>query len=273
MIRIPDLRESTNTAPFNTLVMAEGLVSYVGVPLIVKGEVKGVLEVYQRSLLQPYQDWLDFFNALAGQAAIAIESTKLLADLQSANQDLMQAYDATIEGWSRAMDLRDRETAGHTERVTKLTIDLARSLGMSESRLAHIRRGSLLHDIGKLGVPDNILFKPGELTAEERDIIEMHTEHAYKMLAPIAYLKAALSIPYFHHEKWDGTGYPLGLAGEQIPLEARAFAVVDVWDALLSDRPYRPAWCRADVIQYIRGQAGIHFDPRVVECFLEMMSR
>ena len=273
MIRIPDLRETTNTVPFSQFVMAEGFVSYVGAPLIVKGKVKGVLEVYQRSTLQPYQDWLAFFNALAGQTAIAIENTSLFKNLQSTNQELTQAYDATIEGWSRAMDLRDRETAGHTQRVTRLTIDLARVLGMDESRLIHIRRGALLHDIGKLGIPDHILFKPGELTVEERKIIETHTDHAYDMLAPIPYLKPALNIPYFHHEKWDGTGYPLGLKGEQIPLEARLFAVVDVWDALLSDRPHHKAWSRPDVLEYIRLQAGTHFDPRVVDCFLEMINK
>jgi PAS domain S-box-containing protein len=273
MIRIPDLRESTNTVPFNEFVMAEGFISYVGIPLIVKGKVKGVLEVYQRTLLQPYQEWLDFFNALGGQTAIAIESTGLWASLQSTNEELIKAYDATIEGWSRAMDLRDRETAGHIERVVKLTLDLARSLGMDESRLVHIRRGALLHDIGKLGVPDHILFKPGELTVEEREIIERHTEYAYEMLAPIPYLKPALNIPYFHHEKWDGSGYPLGLKGEQIPLEARIFAVVDVWDALLSDQPYRRAWSREDAIEYICSQDGVHFDPRVVECFLGMIKK
>ena len=272
MIRIPDLRECTNSVPFNAFVKAEGFVSYVSVPLIVKRQVKGVLEVFQRSTLQPYQDWLDFFNALAGQTAIAIENISLLTNLQSSNQDLTQAYDATIEGWSRAMDLRDRETEGHTQRVTQLALELARRMGIEEFRWTHIRRGALLHDIGKLGVPDHILFKPGELTAEERKWIERHVEFAYDMLAPIPYLKPALNIPYFHHEKWDGTGYPLGIKGEQIPLEARIFAVVDVWDALLSDRPHRKAWARQPAMEYIRAQAGIQFDPHVVDCFLELIN-
>jgi putative nucleotidyltransferase with HDIG domain len=221
--------------------------------------------------LQPYQEWLDFFNTLAGQTAIAIESTSLFANLQASNDELTQAYEATIEGWSRAMDLRDRETKGHTQRVTKLTLQLARSMGIDDSQLTHIRRGALLHDIGKLGVPDNILFKAGSLTAEERQIMEQHVDFAYEMLAPIPYLKPALNIPYFHHEKWDGTGYPLGLKGQQIPLEARIFALVDVWDALLSDRPYRKAWSRERTLDYIRAQNGIHFDPQVVECFLEVI--
>ena len=273
MIRIPDLRETTNDLAFSRFVIGEGFVSYIAAPLIVKGKVKGVLEVFQRTLLQPYQEWLDFFNTLVGQTAIAIESTSLFANLQASNRDLTQAYEATIEGWSRAMDLRDRETEGHTQRVTKLTLELARSMGIDESRLVHIRRGSLLHDIGKLGVPDHILFKAGELTIEERQIMEQHVDFGYEMLAPIPYLKPALNIPYFHHEKWDGTGYPLGFKGEQIPLEARIFALVDVWDALLSDRPYRKAWSREQTIEYIRVQSGIHFDPRVVECFLEWIKK
>ena len=273
MIRIPDLRESTNDLSFSKFVIAEGFVSYIAVPLVVKGHSRGVLEVFQRTLLQPYQEWLDFFNTVVGQTVIAIETTSLFENLQASNRELMQAYDATIEGWSRAMDLRDRETAGHTQRVTKLTLELGRAMGLDESRLIHIRRGALLHDIGKLGVPDHILFKPSELTVEEREIIEKHTEFAYEMLAPIPYLKPALNIPYFHHEKWDGTGYPLGLKGEQIPLEARIFSLVDVWDALLSDRPYRNAWSGERTIEYIRAQSGTHFDPRVVECFLEVIKK
>ena len=273
MVRIPDLRETTNLAEFNTFVTTEGFVSYIAMPLIAKGNVKGVLEVYQRSMLQPYQDWLEFFHTLVGQTAIAIDNTTLFENLRETNQELVQAYDATIEGWSRAMDLRDRETEGHTQRVTKMTLALARSMGIEESRLIHIRRGALLHDIGKLGVPDHILFKPGKLNHEEREMIEKHVDFAYEMLAPISYLKPALNIPYFHHEKWDGTGYPLGLKGERIPLEARIFALADVWDALLSDRPYRQAWTREKTIEYIRVQTGHHFDPRVVECFLEMINR
>jgi PAS domain S-box-containing protein/putative nucleotidyltransferase with HDIG domain len=273
MIRIPDLRETTNDLSFSKFVIAEGFVSYIAVPLVVKGQVKGVLEVFQRTLLQPYQEWLDFFNTLVGQTVIAIETTSLFEDLQASNRELMQAYEATIEGWSRAMDLRDRETEGHTQRVTKLTMELARSMGMDESKLRHVRRGALLHDIGKLGVPDQILFKADKLTVEEREMIKKHVDFAYEMLAPIPYLKPALNIPYFHHEKWDGTGYPLGLKGEQIPLEARIFTVVDVWDALLSDRPYRKAWSRDRVIEYIRAQSGTHFDPRVVECFLEVIKK
>lgn len=273
MIRIADLRETTNLVDFAAIIETEGFVGYIAVPLIVKGQVKGVLEVYQRSLLQPYQEWLDFFHTLTGQLAIAIENTSLFEDLRATNQELLKAYDATIEGWSRAMDLRDQEPEGHTRRVTELTLKLAQAVGVDEARLGHIRRGALLHDIGKLGISDHILLKPGKLTAEEWAIMQKHTELAYDMLAPIEYLKPALNIPYFHHEKWDGSGYPLALKGEQIPLEARIFALADVWDALTSDRPYRSAWTNEQALAYIRDQSGIHFDPQLVEIFLKIIAK
>jgi putative nucleotidyltransferase with HDIG domain len=271
MVRIPDLKESPSEPRFDTFVTSEGFMSYIAVPLVVKGKVKGVLEVFQRTLLQPYAEWLDFLDTLAGQTAIAIDNASLFGNLQATNQELSQAYDATIEGWSRAMDLRDQKTEGHTQRVTSLTLELARTMGVDESKMMHIRRGALLHDIGKLGVPDHILFKPDALTSEEWEIMRRHPELAYEMLSSIKYLKPALNIPYFHHEKWDGSGYPLGLKGEQIPLEARIFAVIDVWDALRSDRPYRKAWDEQKVKDYITGQAGSHFDPKVVECFLRLI--
>jgi putative nucleotidyltransferase with HDIG domain len=205
---------------------------------------------------------------LAGQAAIAIDNVELFEKLQGSNAELMMAYDETIEGWSRAMDLRDQETEGHTQRVSAITLKLANDMGFNTDEMVHIRRGALLHDIGKMGVPDSILRKPGPLTEEEWEIMQKHPHFAYEMLAPIAYLRTALDIPYCHHEKWDGTGYPRGLAGEQIPLAARMFAVVDVWDALRSDRPYRKAWPEDKVRTHIREQSGKHFDPRVTDIFL-----
>jgi putative nucleotidyltransferase with HDIG domain len=185
--------------------------------------------------------------------------------------ELANAYDATIEGWSRALDLRDKETEGHTQRVTEITLQLARVMGFSDSDLVHIRRGALLHDIGKVGIPDSVLFKPGALTDVEWEIMRKHPQFAYDLLSPIAYLQSALDIPYCHHEKWDGTGYPRGLKGEQIPLVARIFAVVDVWDALRSKRPYREAWSEEKIRGHILSQARIHFDPRVVEVFLSQI--
>jgi len=187
--------------------------------------------------------------------------------------ELAIAYDATIEGWSRAMDLRDEETEGHTQRVVEMTLKLAAHFGFSGGMLSQIRRGALLHDIGKLGVPDRILLKPGKLTEDEWVIMKKHPTFAFEMLAPIQYLNRALNIPYCHHEKWDGTGYPRGLSGEQIPLEARIFAVVDVWDALTSDRPYRKAWAREKVLGHIRSLSGTHFDPKVIDLFLEEIEK
>jgi putative two-component system response regulator len=192
-------------------------------------------------------------------------------NLRTANRRLSDAYEATIEGWSHAMDLRDRETEGHSRRVTELSIKLAQAMGMSEKEIVHMRHGALLHDMGKIGIPDSILHKPDDLTEQEWDIMRQHPRFAFEMLNSIEYLRDALEIPYFHHEKWDGTGYPQGLKGEQIPIAARIFAVADVWDALTSDRPYRPAWSREEALNYIQEQSGKHFDPQVVELFFKVI--
>ncbi|KAF0109018.1 MAG: putative PAS/PAC sensor protein [Anaerolineaceae bacterium] len=270
-ISIPDL--STANPPFTraSLTAGEGFVSYYGIPLVAKGQVKGVLEILHRSRLEPDPDWLEFLEILGGQAAIAIDNTQLFDGLQVAHMDLAVAYDATIEGWSKALDLRDKETEGHTQRVAEMTMNLAREMGVPEKGSIHIRRGALLHDIGKMGVPDSVLLKAGPLTDEEWRIMRQHPDFACEMISPIAYLRPALDIPYCHHEKWDGTGYPRGLKGEQIPLAARIFAVVDVWDALRSDRPYRKGWPADKALQYIREQSGLHFDPQVVETFLRLL--
>ena len=212
-----------------------------------------------------------FLSLFAGQAASAIANARLFEDLRKSNISIMSAYDTTIEGWSRAMDLRDHETEGHTLRVTDLTLKLARRLNLSESQLTHIRRGSLLHDIGKMGVPDAILLKDGNLSGEEWAIMRKHPQLAYEMLSSIDYLHDALDIPSNHHEKWDGSGYPRGLKGEQIPLAARIFAVVDVWDAVRSDRPYRKGWDTNTAVEYIKSQSGTHFDPNIVEAFLKLL--
>lgn len=193
------------------------------------------------------------------------------AKLEEVNTKLLAAYEATIEGWSRAMDLRDKETEGHSQRVTTLTAQLAADFGMNNEQLLHIRRGALLHDIGKLGVPDSILHKSDKLTDEEWVIMRKHPQFAYDMLHSVEYLRPTLDILYCHHEKWDGTGYPRGLKGEEIPIAARIFAIVDVWDALRSDRPYRPAWKKEDALSYIREQSGKHFDPKVVELFFKVI--
>ena len=193
------------------------------------------------------------------------------AKLREANTQLLSAYEATIEGWSHAMDLRDRETEGHSQRVTQLTVKMSQALGLGNDDIMHIRRGALLHDMGKIGVPDAILHKPGPLTDDEWILMRKHPQFAFDMLYPIEYLRPALEIPLSHHEKWDGTGYPRGLKGEEIPMAARIFAVVDVWDALTSDRPYRPAWSEEQALTYIREQSGKHFDPDAVDLFFKSL--
>ncbi len=269
LIQVQNLKDEPDNV-FSTYMLGEEFICYFGVPLIIKGQIKGVLEVFHRAALDPDEEWFDFLKALAGQTAIAIDNSKLFESLQHSNLELTLAYDATIEGWSRALDLRDKETEGHTQRVTRMAVKLARACGFSEADLVQVRWGSLLHDIGKMGVPDGILLKPGPLTGEEWVAMKKHPSFAYEMLAPIRYLRLALDIPSYHHEKWDGSGYPHGLKGVQIPMAARIFTMVDVWDALSSDRPYRTAWAEEKVREHIYDGAGTHFDPQVVEIFMQM---
>jgi response regulator RpfG family c-di-GMP phosphodiesterase len=197
------------------------------------------------------------------------KNNDLVLDLQNTNQNIRQAYESTLEGWSRALEIRDRETEGHTQRVTQMTMRMARLMNFTEEQLCHIRRGALLHDIGKLGIPDEILHKPGPLTEQELNIMRTHTQIAQNLLSPIEYLRPALNIPSYHHETWDGTGYPHKLKGEDIPLEARIFAIIDVYDAISHDRPYRKAWPKQKAIEYILAESGKHFDPNVVEIFIK----
>ncbi len=271
MIHVSDPAQIIDNPPFARLWSEEGFKNYYCVPLIAKGEVKGVMEVYRRSSFTPGDEWFDFLETLAGQAAITIDNTQMFDNVQRANMELAIAYEATIEGWSHALDLRDKETEGHTQRVTEITMSLAKAMGIKDNELQHVRRGALLHDIGKMGVSDQILLKKGKLTKKEWEVMRAHPTLAFQMLQPIAYLRQALDIPYCHHEKWDGTGYPRGLKGEQIPLVARIFAVVDVWDALTSSRPYRKAWTKKKALAYIREQRGKHFDPHIVDMFLKVI--
>ncbi len=250
----------------------EGFEVFGAAPMMARGTLHGGLAFAHRSPRPVEAGWLGFVEALANHGAILVESATLLTDLRTRNEELRAAYDATIEGWSRALDLRDKETEGHSRRVTELTLRLARAMGLTEETLLHLRRGALLHDIGKMGVPDGILQKPGKLTEEEWRVMKRHTTYARDLLAPIAFLGPALDIPYAHHERWDGSGYPEGLRGESIPLAARIFAVADVYDALTSDRPYRPAWTPQRALQHIREGAGSHFDPHVVDAFLAMQT-
>ena len=259
-------------------VAAYRLRSILCVPLKIKNKLIGVIYVDNKVHTGIFGEGdRELISAFADQAAVAIDNARLFENLKSTNFDLEVAkveleiaYEATLKGWVDALDLRDKETRGHTERVTTLTERLARAMGVQGDELVHIRHGALLHDIGKMAIPDEILLKKGKLTDEERACMQEHPGRAYKMLSPIEFLRSAVVIPHCHHEKWDGTGYPLGLKGEEIPFYARIFAVIDVWDALTNDRPYHKALPHAEVREKIKADSGKHFDPRVVEVFMQM---
>ncbi|MBI5825478.1 MAG: GAF domain-containing protein [Chloroflexi bacterium] len=238
--------------------------SLLGVPMRIQNRVTGVLEALNKKQGAFTEEDVKILTAIASQAAVAIENAQLVEALQ-------RSYDSTLEGWAAALDLRDKETEGHSQRVTVLTIQLAQEIGVSQEALIYLRQGALLHDIGKMAVPDKILHKHGPLTKRESAIMRQHPINAYKMLYPIAYLRPALDIPYCHHEKWDGSGYPRGLKGEEIPLHARIFTIVDVWDALRSNRPYRKAWSQKKTITYIQEQAGKSFEPGIVKSFMDVI--
>ncbi len=237
--------------------------SLLGVPMQIQDRVIGVLEALNKKGGYFTASDSEILAAIACQAAVAIENAQLVEALQ-------EAYDSTLEGWAAALDLRDKETEGHSRRVTELTINLARAMGV-EAELPLYRQGALLHDIGKMAIPDSILLKAGPLSEHEQEIMQEHPKFAYDMLYPIKSLRPALDIPYCHHEKWDGSGYPRGLKGEAIPLAARIFTIVDVWDALRTDRYYRKAWPKTTAMAYIREQSGRFFDPGIVNPFLNMV--
>ena len=271
IVNVPNVAMDAGDLTRAPLLAGELFIAYHAAPLVAKGQVKGVLEVFHRSPLEADPEWVNFLEVLAGQTAIAVDNASLFEDLQHSNAELTMAYDATLEGWVGALDLRHKETEGHTLRVTEMAVRLAQAVGLADSELVHVRRGALLHDIGKTGVPDSILLKPGPLSEEEWMTMRRHPAYAREFLSRIAFLRPALDIPHCHHEKWDGTGYPRGLRGEDIPLGARIFAIVDVWDALRSDRVYRPAWPEEKVREHLRSLSGSHFDPQVVEAFLQML--
>ncbi len=242
-------------------------------PLIAQGEPLGAVEVFSRKEIVPDPDWARMFETLARQGAVALSTLSMFKNLQGKNRELVEAYNATIEGWARALDMRDHETRGHSLRVADMTVELARFMGVPEEELEHIHRGALLHDIGKMGIPDSILLKPGSLDEQEWETMRLHPVLAAEFLKNIGFLQNAMGIPLYHHEWWNGEGYPRRARGEEIPLAARIFAVVDVWDALSTDRIYRVAWPRDAVLPYILSQSGTHFDPKVVEMFLLYMEQ
>ncbi len=250
-------------------ITSGGIHSVAGVPLIAQHQLIGILWMGRKTEISEFE--VRLLASVADMTANALHRATLHEQTQKDAADLAQAYDTTLEGWARALELRDQETEGHARRVVKMTLDLAAALGIAAGELENVRRGALLHDIGKMGIPDSILLKPGSLDEREWEIMRQHPEHAHRLMEPIEYLRPAIAIPYCHHEKWDGTGYPQHLKGEEIPLEARIFAIVDVWDALTSDRPYRLAWSRKKALEYIVGQSNTHFDPQVVEAFLKII--
>lgn len=254
------------------LVDEEGFVSYINIPLVGRDQLLGILELFSRSRLTPNKLWLNALNAVTGQAAVALYSANQFRMVQLAHEKLSNAYEVTIEGWARALDYRDHETEGHSRRVCTNTMTLASIMGINGGSTLDIRRGALLHDIGKLGIPDKVLLKHGKLNPRELGIMRRHPEIGAEMLRPIEFLNSSIDIPYCHHEKWDGTGYPSKLKGEDIPLSARVFAIIDVWDALCSDRPYREALPEDEAISIIKKGKGKHFDPRVLEAFMDTLS-
>jgi HD-GYP domain-containing protein (c-di-GMP phosphodiesterase class II) len=268
---LADLDSPGELSPDPFLLIEERFRSACAVPLVAMNRVMGVVEIFRRQQPENPEKWEDMIASVARQASVTLHRALLVEELERANLELNLAYDSTIEGWSRALDLKCREPEGHTGKVTEMTILLARRMGMKEKELQSIRRGAVLHDIGKMGIPDAILTKPGPLTEEEWKTMRLHPVYALKMLQPVTFLRDALAIPHSHHEHWDGQGYPLGLKGEQIPLAARIFAVVDVWSSLMTDQPYRKAWKPDRVLPYIRENAGRLFDPAVVEAFLGLL--
>jgi response regulator RpfG family c-di-GMP phosphodiesterase len=271
MIHVPRLNQVDPSFKRLASLADEDYQTYYVVPLVAKGEVMGVLELFHREALTPDIEWTNFLETLAGQAAIAIHNTERLDNLELSKTELDVAYAATLEAWVHAQNLREGTPVDHTSTIVDLTLNLVRAMDISQNKLTHIARGAMLHDIGNMGIPEKILRKGGPLTEEERAIVEGHPQYAYTLLSAITYLEPSLIIPYCHHERWDGSGYPRGLKGEEIPPEARAFAVVDVWTALTMDRPFRRAWPRVKARSFLEDQAGILFDPRVVELFFRYL--
>ncbi len=271
IVRYADLRRLNNVWASSRELMAEGFVAYLGVPLVASGKLVGVLEFFQRESFNPNGEWSNVMADIAERAGNAVSNALVLRQLHLTSNQLTGAYDALIDGWALALELRDFEPQGHAKRVTEMTMEFAHIMGVGAADLVNVRRGAMLHDVGKMGVPDSVLLKNDTLTDAEWEIMRRHPVIAYEQLSKIEALQPAVVIPYLHHEKWDGTGYPCKLAGEQIPFVARLFAVVDVWDSLLSDRPYRKGWPPDRVRGYIREQGGKHFDPKLADIFVRLL--
>ena len=247
------------------------LIKYQASPIILSGEAKGVIEVYSRESDGIKVSDGEAFDMVTQKISSALDRTGQSDHFSPTLGTNPPKHSATLDALMAAMLLRSGEIVSHARRVTDMTLHLAKTFGLADDQMVHLVRGAMLHDIGKLAIPDSILQKPGALSRSEWDLMRKHPEFAFKLLSPIASLKKALPIPYSHHERWDGSGYPLGLKGDAIPLAARLFSIVDVWDALRSDRPYRKAWLDHDVQYYILKQSGKQFDPQVTEVFLDLI--
>ena len=244
---------------------------YHAVPLETRGKILGVLETFDMMQIHRDSEWNDFLQMLAAQASLAIDVALMIDNLKDSNRKIAEAYDQTLEVLVGTLEMRDMNTKKHSRRVADLTVWLAEKMGASEEEIENMYRGALLHDIGKISIPDSVLLKEGPLSEDEWKVMKTHPTTAYEVLSQVEYLRPSLDIPYCHHERWDGSGYPRGLKGEEIPLAARIFAVVDVYDALTSDRPYRKAWSKEKTVEYLLENSGKLFDPAVIEKFLEIL--
>jgi HD-GYP domain-containing protein (c-di-GMP phosphodiesterase class II) len=272
-IWVKDLLAATTRARSVSQLTEEGFRSYLSLPLIGHNDFLGSLELFWNKTPDLQSQDMSFLERVTEQISLTMERSAIIRDLRRSNEGLASSYNAMIEGLSRALELRDIETEGHTRRVSVLMLRFGEHMQIPVAQWDAIKQGALLHDIGKLGIPDAILLKPGSLTQREKQVMQQHAIYGYNILAPIISLRQTLDITLYHHERWDGSGYPYGLAGEQIPLVARLFAVVDVFDALTSDRPYRSAWSHMQTIEYLREQSGHLFDPQVVQLFLEIVDQ
>ena len=268
---VVDLSQQAGSFRKTNLLSLEKFASYAGIPLLAKGQIKGMLEVYMRSRFEPSEDWLSYFETLGRQSSIAMDNNELFDNMQRSNMELLVGFDHTVEGWARSVEHKLGEPPGHTRQLAELAVGLAESIEIEYTRLAHIRRGALLHDIGMLSIPHRIVRKKSSLSEKDLKVLHEHPQIAHDILHPIDFLRPALDIPYAHHERWDGSGYPRGLQGKQIPIAARIFSLVDVWDALRSERPHRKAWRDEEVNAYLKDQSGKQFEPRLVEIFSDFI--
>ncbi len=268
----PEIREDPLLIPRNLPLIPAGCAN-IGIPVVYEDKVLGVFHLSIKAPLSFTKELVEFAEMFGSYSGIVIGRMQQIQALQEAEKQIKIAYDETLEGWARAIGYRDNETFQHTLRVTNIANIIGEALSLDDKTLENLRRGAILHDVGKIGIPDNILRKPRAFTKEEKEIMRTHPSFAYELLRPIAFLSEAIIVPYCHHERWDGKGYPQGLKGDEIPLLARIFSVADVYDAMTSDRPYRKARTHEEAIKYIRSQSGRHFDPHIVDVFLEIVDK